>query len=126
MKKLLALFVSVLLVFSAFSSIAIFADDAAGYTYDAETDTYTVTTADGYIAVVNLMNGTSPETANLDATIKLAADLDFTDKAVPALAPAVANGYFSGTFDGNGYTISNVKHNSKNRSRFQRSCLYFR
>lgn len=117
-KKLLALFVSVLFVLSAFASAVALAEEVvdAGYTYDAETDTYTVTTADGYIAVVNLMNGTSPETANLDATIKLAADLDFTDKVVPALAPAVANGYFSGTFDGNGYKMSNITMSGATRT----------
>ena len=109
-KKLLALFVSVLFVLSAFASVAALAEEVvdAGYTYDAETDTYTVTTADGYIAVVTLMNGTAPTDANLDANIVLAADLDFTGKTVPALAPAVANGYFSGTFDGNGYKMSNI------------------
>ena len=109
-KKLLALFVSVLFVLSAFASVAALAEEVvdAGYTYDAETDTYTVTTADGYIAVVTLMNGTAPTDANLDANIVLAADLDFTGKTVPAIAPDVKIGYFSGTFDGNGYKMSNI------------------
>lgn len=79
-----------------------------GYKYDEATKTYTVASVEGYKAVVALMNGTSKETANLGATIKLAADLDFAGVEFPVIALGNANGYFTGTFDGNGHKMSNI------------------
>ena len=110
MKKLsfiLALIIALTGMIGLFATSVSAAEDA-GYTYDEATDTYTVTTTAGYAAAVALMNGTSKETANLDATLKLAADLDFTGVDFPILALGNANGYFTGTLDGDGYTMSNI------------------
>ena len=101
-------------VYTDVATVNKLADQAAadllvyGWCYDAESKTYTVATVDGYKAVVALMNGTSKETANLGATLKLAADLDFAGVEFPVLALGNANGYFSGTFDGDGHTMSNI------------------
>lgn len=106
-KKLLALFLTLTMVFSAFASLAIFADEAvdAGYTYDEEADTYTIYTADGYIAAVDHINTNK----NGDATITLGADIDLEGKDVPVIClDNTANGYFTGVFDGKGYTLSNI------------------
>ena len=69
-KKILALTLCLALLVCSVFSVSVFADTGAGYTYDEATDTYTVTTADGFVAVVTEMNA-----GNLDATILLAASV---------------------------------------------------
>ena len=76
-----------------------------GWKYDEASKTYTIVTADGYIAAVNHINANK----NGAATIELAANIDFAGKEVPVIClDNTANGYFSGTFDGNGHTMSNI------------------
>ena len=76
-----------------------------GWKYDEASKTYTIVTADGYIAAVNHINANK----NGAATIELAANIDFAGKEVPVIClDNTANGYFSGTFNGNGYTMSNI------------------
>ena len=104
-KKILALILCLALSLIPLLSVSVYAD--AGYTYDEATDTYTVTTADGFIAVANEMNGVDAEAKNLDANILLANDIDMKGKTFPIIAPN-GSGYFSGVFDGDGHTISNL------------------
>ena len=99
-KKILALTLCLALLVGSVFSVSVFADTGAGYTYDEATDTYTVTTADGFVAVVTEMNA-----GNLDATILLAADIDMTGKT---LTPIGISNYFTGIFNGDGHTISNL------------------
>ena len=51
MKKLLALALCLVLTIAPIATIGVFADNAEGFTKDESTKTYTVTTADGLLAV---------------------------------------------------------------------------
>lgn len=119
MKKLsfiLALIIALTGMIGLFAT-SVFAAEDAGYTYDAETNTYTVTTADGLIAVSAAIKakdiaeggGTTASSANKDdANIVLAADIDMS-QATGTWDPICnyGNGVYVGTIDGQGHTISN-------------------
>ena len=74
MKKVLALFLCLVLALIPLSSVAVFADPPEGYELDGTT--YTVYTADGLVAFAALI-----QTDKLDYNITLAADIDMTGKA---------------------------------------------
>ena len=101
-KKILALTLCLALLVGPVLSVVAYADTTAdaGYTYDEGTDTYTVTTADGLVAVANAINA-----GNLDANVLLAADIDMTGKT---FTPIGISNYYTGKFDGDGHTISNL------------------
>ena len=102
-KKILALTLCLALLVGSVFSVVAYADTTAGtgYTYDEATDTYTVTTADGLVAVANAINA-----GNSDANVLLAADIDLAGKTwTPIGTSALA---YNGTFDGKNFTIKNL------------------
>ena len=101
MKKLLALTLCLVLVIAPIATFGVFADNATGYTKDESTKTYTVTTADGLLAVAAEIN-----LGDSDYNVVLAADIDLAGKTwTPIGTSTVA---YKGTFDGKGYTIANL------------------
>ena len=111
MKKVLALFLCLVLVLIPLSSVAAFADPPEeGYVLDEENKIYTVYTADGLLAVIALINADS-EKFGYDIT--LANDIDLAGKEYTPLVPTyhktnAPNDFYSGTFDGAGHTIRNI------------------
>ena len=100
-KKLLALALCLVLMIAPIASIGVFAGTTDGYTLDEGTKTYTVTTADGLLAVAAEING-GKNTYN----ITLAADIDLAGKTWTPIG--TAEYIYSGTFDGGNFTISNL------------------
>ncbi|MDE6276750.1 MAG: hypothetical protein K2M06_01430 [Muribaculaceae bacterium] len=76
---------------------------APGVMLDSTTKTYTVLTPVGLQWISSQSDGKAG--AYSGYTIKLGANLDMTDVA---FTPIARGTYFSGTIDGNGYTISNL------------------
>lgn len=117
MKKLFALLLSLVLLLIPLSSLAAFADEPdPGYTFDEGTNTYTVTTADGLLAVNTQINTEKKFNRN----ITLAADIDLTGKTYVPLARGnnnAANSY-SGTIDGAGHSIIGFSYNDPDNERF--------
>ena len=116
MKKVLALVLCLILALAPCSFLFASAEEqSAGYTFDTETKTFTVFTAEGLNAVAALVNSPD-ENANLKTcNIILAADLDFT--TIPGrnwipigFTSSDQKTYypFSGTFDGAGHTIKGM------------------
>ena len=103
-KKLLALILCLVMVASAIATVGVSADDAAGYTLDEQTKTFTVTTADGLVAVAALINA-----GKLDHNVTLAADIDMAGKKWTPIGPSKDECY-KGVFDGGNFTIKNLEN----------------
>ena len=104
MKKILALALCLLMVVSAFGSFAAFADDAApaaGYTQDDTAKKFSVTTADGLLAVAALINAGA---VTPDYNIDIDADIDLTGKEWKSIGTGTATAY-KGVVDGKGHVI---------------------
>ena len=101
MKKLLALALCLVLTIAPIATIGVFADNAAGFTKDESTKTYTVTTADGLLAVAAAIN-----LGDVDYNIVLAADIDLAGKTWTPIGTSTLA--YKGTFDGKNFTISNL------------------
>ena len=78
-----------------------------GYTDDGQ-DNYTVTTAEGLKAVADIANN-----GNLDINITLTDDIDLTGKEWTPIGIDY-NPQYTGTFDGNGKTITGLKITGSN------------
>ena len=106
-KKILALILCALFLMTPVATIGAFAADGAaadvGYTYDETTKTYTVTTADGLIAVANIINA-----GNYDRNITLANDIDMEGKNWTPIGGQDKATSYKGTFNGANFTISNI------------------
>lgn len=110
-KKFLALTLCLVLLLTQVATLSVFADATnPGYTLDETTKTYTVTTADGLLAVVAAINE-----GKLDYNVKLAADIDMKDKTWTPIGTDNNNADaettdkpYKGTFDGDNHTISNL------------------
>lgn len=80
--------------------------------YDPEKDTFTITTAAQLAGMAELTNGTSKVTFE-NKTVMLGADIDLGDNKWTPIGnntgSNAATYKFKGVFDGQGYTISNVK-----------------
>ena len=98
-KKLLALALCLVLMIAPLATVGAFAANADGYTLDGKT--YTVTTADGLLAVAAAVNG-----GNVDYNITLAADIDLAGKVWTPIG--TTKNPYEGTFDGGNFTISNL------------------
>lgn len=94
-KRICAWMLALCLVYSAFAGLPMSRAQAAGNTIE-------IGTADAFIALCN-------ENFNniKDKTIKLTANIDMSGKK--AVAPIGGNEAFNGTFDGQGYMISNLQ-----------------
>ena len=113
MKKLFAITLCFVLLLLPIATIGTAAATDAGYTLDEGKKTYTVTTADGLMAVVELLNG-----GKLDYNVTLGANIDLAGKTWTPIGKVVANSSdatkvasyeaYKGIFDGAGYTISNL------------------
>ena len=116
MKKLFAGFLCCVLLLLPLSSLAALADEDPGYTYDEATKTYTVTTADGLLAVNTLINTEK----TFDRNITLAADIDLTGKTYVPLARGnnTAATAYSGTIDGAGHSIIGLSLNDPDNERY--------
>ena len=101
MKKLLALALCLVLTIAPIATIGVFADNAEGFTKDESTKTYTVTTADGLLAVAAAIN-----LGDVDYNIVLAADIDLAGKTWTPIGTSTLA--YKGTFDGKNFTISNL------------------
>ena len=103
--KIFALTLCLALLIVPFSSIGVFADGATdlGYTVDETAKTYTVTTADGLLAVAALVNA-----GTTDYNITLAADIDLAGKTWTSIGTS-SNAY-KGVFDGANFTIKNLTY----------------
>lgn len=108
-KKILAVILCLTFVMSAFSAIAVFADEAAdttpvvGFTQDDEKKELRASTAEGLMALAEAVNkgGIS------DYNIFIDADIDLTGFEWKPIAAASGNAY-SGVIDGQGYTIKAI------------------
>ena len=151
MKKTISVLMSLLLLLTVFAPFAVFAEDKAGtvwshptaateaecienavegvdYEISADTLTYTVKSADGYLKVVSLINGRILNGENgveRPLTLKLNADLDFrTDAGKLVITPINNNNgdrsshnsqFRNFTFDGQNHTMRHfgLVHNNK-------------
>ena len=117
MKKLsfiLALIIALTGMIGLFA-ISVSAAEDAGYTYDEATNTYTVTTADGLVAVAAIITGDGTKGGgNYNANITLACDIDMkdTDKSWFPICDK-SNILYVGTVDGQGHAIKNFNDTSK-------------
>ena len=108
MKKFIALLLCFVLILIPLSSVCSVADSPAGYALNTGTKTYTVTTADGLLAVIAQINA-----GRFDYHITLDADIDLTGREYTPIAPTwnsktAPNDLYTGTFDGNGHTITGM------------------
>ena len=108
MKKFYALFLCLVLLLIPPVLAVTFADPPTGYTLDAGTKTYTVTTADGLLDVIALINA-----GRFDYNITLGADIDLTGREYTPIAPSwnstsAPNDFYTGTIEGNGHTITGM------------------
>ena len=99
-KKLLAFTLCLVLMIAPIATIGVFAGTDDGYTLTGTT--YTVTTADGLLAVAAKINE-----GQLDYNVTLAADIDMADKTWTPIGIKDSAPY-KGTFDGANYTIKNL------------------
>ncbi len=105
--KLLGMILCLAMVLACVGSMAAFAEEAdTGYTLDETTKTYTVSTADGLVAVSALINA-----GQLDYNITLSADIDMTGKKYDGLGTAKDKAY-AATFDGAGHSITGLSYNN--------------
>ncbi|MDO4337066.1 MAG: MBG domain-containing protein [Eubacteriales bacterium] len=85
-----------------------------GYTVSEDGNTITITTAEGLAWLAVLVNDANGQTRDnfKDKTVKLDADIDLSGKMwtpIGVYNTSMSNSFpFSGTFDGNGHTISNM------------------
>ena len=108
MKKILSFFLCLILILLPLSSFAVSAEQPEGYSLNSGNKTYTVTTADGFLKVVALINA-----GQFNYNITLAADIDLAGKAFVPIVPSWnsndhANDLYTGTFDGDRHTVSNM------------------
>ena len=106
MKKVFVFFLCLALLLIPLSSGILVAASPAGYTFDGN-KTYTVTTAEGFLEAVALVNA-----GRSDYNITLGADLDLDGKVYTPIAATgnrwTSEGVYTGTIDGNGHTIYNL------------------
>ncbi|MBQ8817610.1 MAG: hypothetical protein IJZ83_03470 [Clostridia bacterium] len=100
-KKILALVLCLVFAMAPIATIGVFAAADSGYTLSGTT--YTVTTADGLIAVAAAINGDANKAAY---NITLAADIDMQGKNWTPIG-AKGKAAYEGTFDGANFTIKN-------------------
>ncbi len=103
-KKFLAIALCLVMLMLPLATVGVHADPAEGYTFDDASKTYTVTTADGLIAVAALINGSNGNQAAYNIT--LAADIDLAGKTWTSIG--TASYPYRGTFDGANFTVKNL------------------
>ena len=109
-KKLLAIILCLVFIMVPVASVTASAN-TTGYTEDATTQTDTVSTVEGFLAVAELVN-----TTKSDYNITLAADLDFTDKTFTPIGTEGVK--YNAVFDGAGHTIKNITFSSTEKTVF--------
>lgn len=100
-KKFLSIFLCLVILMAPLATVGVHADTAADNGYTLNGTTYTVTTADGLLAVAKLVNG-----GNNSYNITLAADIDLTGKTWTPIGTNEKP--YKGVFDGANFTIKNL------------------
>ncbi len=108
MKKVFAMILGLILFAMPLFAISAVAEEDPGYVLDTSTKTYTVTTADGYLAVCALVND-----GKLDYNITLGADIDLAGKELVQIGTSTDAPYL-GVFDGGGFAIRNLTFHDEN------------
>lgn len=113
MKKLLAVILSAAMAFGMMS-FSVFADETAfvpSYTwYTADTTEYSISTAAELAGLANIVNGTANDIVKddfINKTILLSDDIDLLNNEWTPIGKSGSP--FSGTFNGQNYTIKNLK-----------------
>ena len=101
-KKILALVLCLVFLMAPIATVGVSATADPGYTLSGTT--YTVTTADGLIAVAAAINDDSAKAAY---NVILAADIDMQGKTWTPIGAKGKTAY-AGTFDGGNFTIKNL------------------
>ncbi|MBE6633581.1 MAG: hypothetical protein E7620_04455 [Ruminococcaceae bacterium] len=100
-KKFLAIALCLVILMTPLATVGAYADTSADAGYTVVDKTYTVTTADGLLAVTALING-----GNNDYNITLAADIDLAGKTWTPIG--TTNRPYKGVFNGANFTIKNL------------------
>lgn len=93
------------------------ADDAAETWYNAEDDVFTISTAEQFFELAEIVNSGTDDFKN--KTVQLGSDIDLDNAEWTPIGGTDTGKSFAGTFDGGGHTISNLKITRENANKAQ-------